>query len=121
MFIVSKLNKRDCSLSLHDSFSSKLLCFEVKLGISYSFVYEEKKGLKKSVSQKQLTYATPPQYSSSTASLKEASSSNASAQYINTESSDAAHIAKQAKTSKKPASTLKHTLASRQAYQQPNR
>ena len=82
--------------------------------ISYSL------GLKKSVSEKQLTY-TPPQYSPSTASLKEASSSNASAQSTNTESSDVAEIVKQAKTSKKPASTLKHALASRQAYQQPNR
>ena len=67
------------------------------------------------------TYLCPPQYSSSTASLKETSSSNASAQSTNTESSDAAQIVKQAKTSKKPASTLMHTLASRQAYQQPNR
>ena len=45
-------------------FFKQLNCFALRLNlgshigwISYSFVYEKKKGLKKSVSQKQLTYA----------------------------------------------------------------
>ena len=81
-------------------------------------VHEEKKGTRKSVLQKQLTYV-PLKFSSSTASSEEASSSNAIAHSSNTETSDAVEIVKQIKTSKKLAPTLKRTFASRKTYQQP--
>ena len=81
-------------------------------------VHEEKKGTKKSVLLKQLTYVSLKSVSS-TAFSEEVSSSNAIAHSSNSETSDAVEIVKQIKTSKKLAPSLKRVLASRKTYQQP--
>ena len=82
-------------------------------------VQDEKKDTRTSVLQKQLTYMSPLKVFVSTGSSQEASSSNAIAQFSNTEFSDTVEIVKQITTSKKLASNLKHTLTSRKIYQQP--